>query len=245
LSSQADSAQSGGPGTPESASAQAAELDAGAAEPNGGPTGPDVDLAAAERMIFFSDAVVAIAMTLLALALPLPTGRTNVQVLHSLAAHRDEYLAFLISFVVIGNHWSSHHRLFRYATGLGGRIFGLNMLWLLMMVITPFTTRVLTGNSGFAVRFTLYAVVQVIASLCMVWMVSELRRYGLLLPQTPESVTRDSRVTDVVVAVLFAISIPVAFFTQAAYFCWIAIPFVLRAARWYTARRDLIASQGA
>jgi uncharacterized membrane protein len=54
------------------------------------------------------------------------------------------------------------------------------MLWLLMMVITPFATRVLTGNGGFAVRFALYASVQVIAFLCFSQMVAQMARHRLL-----------------------------------------------------------------
>jgi uncharacterized membrane protein len=130
----------------------------------------EAELVAAERMIFFADAVVAIAITLLAIGLPLPHGVSNGQVLRSLWDHRAEYLAFLISFVVIGNYWAAHRRLFQYVVRLGGHVTGLNMAWLLMMVITPFATRVLSGDGGFAVRFTFYALVQVTAAVCLLLM---------------------------------------------------------------------------
>src|SRR3954452_23319670 len=74
----------------------------------------EVAVGSAERLVFFSDAVVAIAITLLALELPVPTGDTNAAVWHSLGDHLGEYLAFLISFAVIGSHWFGHHQLFRY-----------------------------------------------------------------------------------------------------------------------------------
>src|SRR5271165_6906054 len=77
----------------------------------------EADFISAERLIFFSDAVVAIAITLLAFALPLPdhlpSNPTNVQVWDAVWAHRIDYLTFLISFAVIGRHWRLHHRLFR------------------------------------------------------------------------------------------------------------------------------------
>src|SRR4051812_6059773 len=74
----------------------------------------------AERMIFFSDAVVAIAMTLLALELPVPSGHRNDEVLRQLREGGEEYIAFLISFAVVGVQWFSHHRLFEYVARLGG-----------------------------------------------------------------------------------------------------------------------------
>lgn len=52
--------------------------------------------------------MIAIAITLLALALPVPNttdNTTNAQLLHALREQWGEYFAFLISFLVIGNHW--------------------------------------------------------------------------------------------------------------------------------------------
>ena len=98
----------------------------------------EVEFISAERLIFFSDAVVAIAITLLALGLPLPahltSDSTSHEVFHGMWADRSDYFAFLISFVVIANHWRTHHRLFRYVARLDRRIVTLNLIWLLMVV---------------------------------------------------------------------------------------------------------------
>jgi TMEM175 potassium channel family protein len=64
----------------------------------------------AERLMLFSDAVLAIALTLLALELPIPDGKDNAEVLHSAYEYRWEYFTFLISFMVIATHWRAHHR---------------------------------------------------------------------------------------------------------------------------------------
>ncbi len=126
----------------------------------------EVELLSAERLIFFSDAVVAIAITLLALDLPVPVGATNADVLQSAEGFVDQYVAFVISFVVIAGHWRGHHRLFRYVND-AGPIVPWNLLWLFFIVVMPFATRVLNGNGAFQVRFTVYAGVQALAALSL------------------------------------------------------------------------------
>ena len=124
----------------------------------------EVEFMSAERLIFFSDAVVAIAITLLALALPVPhvsASASSRQVFEAMWHDRAAYFAFLISFVVIANHWRSHHRLFRHVARLDSRIMTINLVWLLMVVLMPFATRLLSANGGFGARFTVYAVIQI------------------------------------------------------------------------------------
>jgi uncharacterized membrane protein len=191
----------------------------------------EVELLAAERLTFFSDAVVAIAITLLALGLHVPRGATNTELLRSAGDHLDDYLAFLISFAVIGSHWFAHHRTFRYVRRLGGRLAQWNMLWLLMIITTPFATRVLTSEGAFESRFMFYAAVQVLAGLFSLLMIREIARHRLLRPGTPPGLIGTYYRRAGALMAAFAVSIPVALFTQWAYVCWAAIPLVMRAAR--------------
>jgi uncharacterized membrane protein len=185
----------------------------------------EVDFISAERLIFFSDAVVAIAITLLAFALPLPqhvtSDSSNAAVWNAVWAHRIDYLTFLISFAVIGRHWRLHHRLFRDVYRLDTQIVTLNMVWLLMIVVIPFATRLISGAGGFGVRFTVYAAIQVLTMLTFLLMGRHLRSGELVRPG-PAASARDGDAVLLTVAALFAVSIPVAFVTQWAFALWVA-----------------------
>lgn len=191
----------------------------------------------AERLAFFSDAVVAIALTLLALELPVPEGVTNREVWTFVGEHVNSYIAFLISFVVIGSHWGGHHRLFRWVREIGGRLTLWNFLWLFTIVVTPFATRVLTEDGAFETRFTFYAAVQGLSGLCFLLMLRELAVHDLLRPETPPTMLANATVRLSVLTAAFLVSIPVAFVTHAAYLCWMAMPLVSWVTRGVVARR--------
>ena len=180
---------------------------------------------ATERVITFSDAVIAIAITLLALDLPVPGGSlTNGQLLHGLRENWPDYLAFLVSFLVIGKQWSSHRSVTRYLCGLNGLVSRLNMTWLLMMVLTPFAARVLSGSGAFGVRFTIYALIQVIATACLMLMNRETARGNLLRRDAPGWARHPDNVPYLALCAMFLLSIPVAFATSAAFALWAAAP---------------------
>jgi uncharacterized membrane protein len=231
-------------GAPAAAPAGGAEPDAGAAEDRtelAAESRAEADASAAERMTFFSDAVVAIAMTLLVLDLPLPHGRTNGELLRYFWTNRDDYSVFVISFAVIAGHWGAHHRFFRYVARLGGHLSGLNLIWLFTVVITPFATRFLSASDsggGFGVRFGLYALTQVVGWLALLEMSRECVADHLLRPGTPAGVTSGDNQHILVMAAVFLVSIPVAFVTRWAFICWILIPAVNRVVRAVTRRRS-------
>lgn len=168
----------------------------------------EVDVAAAERMTFFSDAVVAIAITLLAIELPVPSGATTAEFLASLREGWFEYLAFLISFAVIANHWAAHHRVFRYVRRADPPVVALNLFWLLLVVLTPFLTRILTeGDVGF-VQFAMYAVAQAAQLSTFAVMLAVLARRGWLAPDAPRSLTVRGWARSLAIAAGFLLSLP-------------------------------------
>ena len=192
---------------------------------------------AAERLTFFSDAVIAIALTLLALNLTLPAGTTNAEMLRSFLANREEYLAFVVSFLVIAAHWRAHHLIFRYVTHLDGHLVGFTLAWLFAQVILPFATRVITGNGAFQFRFGFYAVVEILAFVCFLLMVHEIQRKHLYRDNVPPHMFRHTYLRLIGFAAGFAVSIPVSFFTGLSYLCWIAGPVVFRV-YWLVTKRQ-------
>ena len=147
-----------------------------------------------ERFSLFSDAVVAIAITLLAIELPLPSGNSASALWTSVRHEDGHYIAFLISFTVIAASWNDHFDLFRCIKKVDGRLRTLNAGWLLMIVLNPFATRLLTsrGNEDLyahALRFGFYALLQVLDTLLMLAMVRHMNSRRLAPDTPPEVVT--------------------------------------------------------
>jgi uncharacterized membrane protein len=122
---------------------------------------------ATERLIFFSDAVFAIAITLLVLDIRLPADistDSNRALFLALTGIWPKYLAFFISFWVIGLFWISHHRKFQYLQRVDYRLTTLNLLLLMMIAFIPFPTMVMSENLNFTAT-ALYAITIILASI--------------------------------------------------------------------------------
>ncbi|GAA4138916.1 TMEM175 family protein [Leifsonia shinshuensis] len=100
-----------------------------------------------DRLVNFSDAVVAIAITLL--ILPLVDASSEVAkegIAHYFQHNFWQLLAFAISFVVIARLWMVHHQVFGWIEGYTSGLLWLNMLWLACIVFMPFTANVLSDS---------------------------------------------------------------------------------------------------
>ncbi len=100
-------------------------------------------LNSAERLKFFTDAVVAIAMTLLILPLlesVSDAAKDGVNTATFLGDHGDQIFAFVLSFVIIARFWVSHERLFDSVERWTGWLMVLNILWMLTVVVLPVVT---------------------------------------------------------------------------------------------------------
>ena len=180
---------------------------------------------AAERMVFFSDAVVAIAITLLALDLPVPTGKTSGELVASLSADALPYASFVISFAVIGAHWRGHHHVFRYLHAVNGPFVHLSFVWLLVIVATPFLTEVIREGDLDVVRFGLYATAQALLLIVFEAMRRVAARDGLFVPGTPARVAHQRWWDAVAGPAGFLVSIPLFPLIGAwAFALWVVVP---------------------
>lgn len=98
-----------------------------------------------ERMILFSDAVFAIAITLLALEIRVPEFHdrhavTDEMLGEKLAELIPKFIGFLVSFFVIGLYWIVHHRMFGFVINYTPRLLWLNLIFLLAVVLMPFSS---------------------------------------------------------------------------------------------------------
>ena len=98
------------------------------------------------RILTFSDGVVAIAILLLLIDIRLPADTSTTDLGAALWSLWPNYLAFFISFVVIGLYWSAHVRLFREIVRYDWALVWLNLLYLLFIVLIPFATTVLSTH---------------------------------------------------------------------------------------------------
>src|ERR1700730_1545330 len=104
-----------------------------------------------ERLILFSDAVFAIAITLLIIEIKVPDIHENVsdQVLLQALAHLiPKFIGFIISFLLIGLYWSIHHRMFGFVTSYDRKLLFLNLMFLFFIVLMPFSTGFYSEYAG-------------------------------------------------------------------------------------------------
>ena len=95
------------------------------------------------RLETFSDSVFAIAITLLVLAIAIPPAGSSLGA--ELARLWPSYLAYAVSFLVIGAIWINHHAMFRHIVRADGMLLLLNLLQLMLVAFLPFPTAVLAN----------------------------------------------------------------------------------------------------
>jgi uncharacterized membrane protein len=148
-----------------------------------------------QRLAAFSDAVFAIAMTLLVLDLDIPdTGAvTSAADLRHALAQWSAYGAFVLSFAVIGSYWLAHFRAFRGLQRVDDRLLVLNLLALLGVTFLPFPTAILAEFGDRREAAMLYA--GTLAALGFVWAAlwNHAFRQGLLLVEGGAVAARRTR----------------------------------------------------
>jgi uncharacterized membrane protein len=178
------------------------------------PTDNKYDHLGLERLIFFSDAVFAIAITLLAIEIHLPTPdtlRTDAELAAALWRIWPQYLGYVISFLVIGFFWMSHHRKFGYIQRYDKRLMLINLLFLMVIGFVPFPTSVISeyGNQTATIFYAGVIVIIGILSTILWWYASHRNR--LISPQLDASSRRRELLGPLTIIAVFLLSIGLAF----------------------------------
>jgi uncharacterized membrane protein len=170
-----------------------------------------------ERIVFFSDAVMAIAITLLALEIRLPDEAIAPSDLTaSLLALTPRYLSFFISFFVIGLFWMSHHRMFEYIHTYNRGLIWINLVFLFLVAFIPLPTAVLGRFPAQLVSVVFYAAVVVCLSLARMWFWWYVYyRAHLIRPDTDPRAGRFELTRSLWAGGVFGISILIAFWNPA------------------------------
>ncbi len=172
-----------------------------------------------DRTVALSDGVFAIALTLLILNVANPEGG-------SFADRFEDVLpdlgAYALSFAVLGMLWVRHHGLYRDLRRIDGGLVRLNLVYLGLIAFLPFPTGLLSdqGDTSFAV-VTYAATLSLTAILASITR-AYVRRRSLLKPGSISAT--ESPLGTLLVGMVFAISIPIAFISpEAAEWTWLLL----------------------
>jgi uncharacterized membrane protein len=169
--------------------------------------GKDLEFA---RFANLSDAVFAIAMTLLVVTVGEPTV-SAAKISSELRGLLPQIFAFFLTFAVISRYWLNHHEFVSFLTSVNQRLLRANLLYLALVAFLPFTTGLLGDYGSVAVVVAIYALnVAAISSMETVMFVVA-HKGGLIERPLPPDVYRFAVFESLVPVAVFLISIPAAY----------------------------------
>lgn len=168
-----------------------------------------------DRIIFFSDAVFAIAITLLALDIRFPDFNGNVSDTVLWAAVQDllpRFGIYALSFVVIGVFWLSHHRGFRAINRYDLSLIWLNLVQLMFVAFLPVTSSMLSIFPPHQPTLILYSAnVLLVAVMQFLTWRHAFQGHRLIYPNLDDRLYQFIRLNSSVSIVAFSLTIIVSF----------------------------------
>ena len=167
------------------------------------------------RLVAFSDAVMAVAITLLVLNIETPDvskddlGSALVDLLPSLAA-------YALAFGLVGRFWVVHHNLFETFAGFDGRLMALNLLFLALIALLPFATDLLDDYGSEALAAAVFGAILGLAAFVNWVMTAYALRAGFVAESRREETAPFGSPVALGFTVVFFLSVPVAFLSVAA-----------------------------
>ena len=104
-----------------------------------------------DRLVNFTDAIVAVAITVLVLSIvDIRPSEAQESVWQLISIYAGELITFGFTFVVVATMWRVHNRIFNGMRGYDSRIFWLNLVWLIGIVFLPWPSALYGEGNGIA-----------------------------------------------------------------------------------------------
>ncbi|MGH9026917.1 MAG: TMEM175 family protein [Acidimicrobiia bacterium] len=173
------------------------------------------------RVVTFTDGVFAIAMTLLVVQIEIP--KVDPSDLGSAVSDQTPLIvSFFLSFIVIGYYWMAHHRFFALLTHVEPGLMLINLIYLSAIAFLPFPTGLVGSYESKPLAVVIYAGALGAASFLEVAMMTRARHISALKKNPTPEAFRFAVFTSLAPVVIFALSIPIAFYsTTLALLFWI------------------------
>ncbi len=133
------------------------------------------------RLEAFSDAVIAIIITIMVLELKVPHGTS----LDELSPLVPVFLSYVLSFVYVGIYWNNHHHMLHTVAAVTGTILWANLHLLFWLSLFPFATAWMGENDFAALPSAVYGAVLFMAAIAYY-----LLQQTIIRAQGPDSVLR-------------------------------------------------------
>jgi len=161
------------------------------------------------RLEAFSDAVIAIIMTIMVLELKTPHGGD----LEALKPLLPVFLAYILSFVYLGIYWNNHHHMLQATRTINGKVLWANLLLLFWLSLVPFATGWMGENHFEPLPTAIYGIVLLMCAISYTLLQSKLTMHtegeNILLTEAVGSDLKGK-----VSLVLYLIAIALAFVQQ-------------------------------
>ena len=167
------------------------------------------------RIEAFSDAIIAIAMTILILEVHVPqlSDTSTASVIQGLMEVLPHFLSFALSFVTLAVIWVNHHTFFHSLRGTDGALQWYNNNLMFWVCVIPFVTAFLGAHPFVPIVVALYGVVMALMAGAFSLMVHYVFFRTDLLPESISLRARTMEARRSLVGVsLYALSIPLALF---------------------------------
>jgi uncharacterized membrane protein len=175
------------------------------------------------RLEALSDGVFAIVMTILVLeiSIPLITGTSaNTELLRRLLEMWPKFLAYGVSFLVLGVIWINHHLMFHHIRRADNKLVWINILMLMFVALVPFSTSLL-GEYGETQTAVVVYGANVLLSLIMgfiLWTYAT-GKYRLVDRGIDPKLVKRTKIMFLISSFFFLLAMGVSFISPVASFC--------------------------